>query len=305
MNRKLLLGVGLSALAPLLGGCLAGDDGSTSTEDDLSASSRSYVTLTRDTRKCAAPMCGGYWVKDVNRKTGPTYVSDLDFSSSGLEDADVEKVREAPAEELVLRGKLGPKESAHGTRPFIVSEAYRGLPGVTPVAGEIFYQAQDRKPAISCFTAPCPNEVATKLNSTAKTYFSGYAVKRAAAAFVNQEWLIERIEHHGAVVAASIVDGQVFAGGPEQVLDASQVYLPIADSRGPCPVFKLAACAEGQVWTYTRSVDGCVLPDKCVADGQCTEAEPPQCADGYQLSSWRVDGAQCTDYACDPTFLMP
>lgn len=304
MTRKLLLGISLSALAPLLGGCIVGD-GSTSSEDDLSASSRSYVTLTRDQRKCVAPLCGGYWIKDVNRKTAAQYVSDLDFSSSGLDEIEIDKVRSAPAEELLIRGKLGPKESAHGTRTFIVSEAYRGLPGVKPVEGDTFYKAQDRKPAISCFTAPCPNEVATKLNTTAKTYFSGYSVERAAKPFVDQEWLIERIEHHGALVAASIVDGQVFPGGPEQVLDASQVYLPIADSRGPCPVFKLAACPKGQVWTYTRSVDLCVLPDKCVADGACTEAEPPQCEDGYQLTSWRADAAQCTEFSCDPTFVMP
>jgi hypothetical protein len=300
MHRKLFgLFIAALAIAPSTSGCADPQ----SETDDLSASSRSYVTLTHDARKCMSPVCGGYWVKDVNRKTAAQYVSGLDFSASGLDQAVVDVVLAAPPEELVLRGKLGPVESAHNTRAFLVSEAYLGMPGMTPAAGEVFYQAKDRSPTISCFAAPCPNEAATKLNATAKTYFSGYSVARAAAVLVDQDWLIERINHDGAIVAAKIVDGQAFPAGKEQVLDASQVYLRADAVKGPCPAFKLAACPKGQVWTYTRDQDLCLHPDKCVLDAGCPSLQPPKCASGYDVASYRIDAPSCVHLSCDPGFV--
>lgn len=300
MNLK-LSGLFLAALANALftSGCA---DADVQTED-LSASSRSYVTLTHDTRKCMSPVCGGYWIKDVNRKTAARYVSGLDFGASGLQQEVVDVVLAAPPEELVLRGMLGPVEQVHGTRAFLVSEAYLGMPGMAPAADDVFYQAKDRSPTISCLAAPCPNEVATKLNSTAKTYFSGYSVARAAAPFVDQDWLVERVNHHGAVVAAKVVAGQAYPAGAEQVLDAGQVYLRADAVKGPCPMFKLAACPKGQVRTYTRNQDLCLLPGACVADGGCPSLQPPHCAAGYDVASWRIDAPSCVHLSCDPGFV--
>ena len=305
MSRNPTLGVLFTALAPLAGCTVSADDPSeASNEDDLSAASRSYVTVTHDNRKCMSPVCGGYWVKDVNRKTAATYVSDLDFALSGLDAAALVDAQGAPAEELVLRGKLGPKEAAHGTRPFLVSEVYRGMPGVVAVAGEAFYQAKPRSPQISCFAAPCPNETATKLNATEKTYFSGYTVDRAKKPFVDAAWLIERVEHGGAVVAGRFSDGQSYPGGVEQLLDASQVFVRLPADPGPCPVFKLAACPKGQSWTYTRDANLCLLPDTCAADAGCPSLQPAQCAEGYDLASWRTHTKSCRAFACDPAFVV-
>jgi hypothetical protein len=302
MNRRLFAPLVLAALAPLSAGCQGAE--TADSEDELSASSRSYVTVTKDTRKCVAPLCGGYWVEDVNRKTAATYVSDLDFSPAGLGAGALEDARSAPPEELVLRGKLGPKEASFGTRAFLVSEVYRGMPGVTPVAGEAFFQAKPRSPQISCFAAPCPNEVATKLNSTDKTNFDGYEVARAQKPFVDAAWLVERVEHHGAVVAARWSDGQTYPAGVEKLLDASQVYVRLPADPGPCPAFKLAACPAGQSWTYTRTVDLCLTPDKCADDAGCPSLQPAQCAEGYDLASWRTDTASCRAFACDPSFVV-
>ena len=304
MDHKLVVTMFLAFVAPLTAGCVLADETAASDTSDLSASSRSWVTLTKDTRKCLSPVCGGYWVKDVNRKTAAQYVSDLDFSISDLDEDAIEQVRSAPPGELVIRGKLGKKETQFNTRKFLVSEAYRGMPGVVPVAGETFYNAKDRSPVISCFAAPCPNEAATKLNSTQKTYFDGYSAERALQPHVDEAWLIEQIEHHDAVVAAVFSDGQPHPGGAEKVLDASQVYVKVPANRRSCPAFKLAACPEGQVWTYTRDENLCQHPDKCVEDGNCPSLQPPHCADGYDIASWRVDSPACRTFSCDPSFVM-
>lgn len=274
-------------------------------DSDLSTSSKSFVTLRHDDRKCVSPLCGGYFVKDVNKTTAERYVNSLDFSKSGWSDELIGKVLEAPAQELVLRGKLGKKESKFGTRPFLVYEAYRGLPGVEPLAGDRFYSAKDRDPQIQCFTAPCPNEMARELNTTKQYAFDGYSVSLAALPHVDQDWLADRINHHNAIVAAWIIDGDKFPGGHAQILDASQVYLDVRDMMGPCPAFKLAACPEGQTWTWTRNDDLCQMPNACtVDDGSCPSLVPPQCAEGYTLSGWRTDSKSCIRFACDPSFVM-
>jgi hypothetical protein len=272
---------------------------------DLSASSRSYVTVRHDDRKCMAPMCGGYWVKDVNKTTAEQYVSALDFGSSGLDEVLIGKVLEAPAGELVLNGKLGPKEQTYKTRMFRVFEAYRGMPGVEPIVGDIFYKAEDRDPPIQCFAAPCPNEVASKLNTSTKKTFDGYQVELAARPHVDQDWLIDRVNHHGAIVAALILNGVKYPAGYEKILDASQVYLNVADMTDACPTIPLAPCPDGAGWTFTRDVGLCLDPNACVEDGNCPSLAPPQCEEGYAISSWRVASPSCRRFACDPAFVLP
>src|SRR6185436_3701129 len=99
------------------------------------------------------------------------YVSGLDFSESSLPTDAVDDVRSAPAEELVLRGHLGPQEPRFHTRPFVVLDAFRGMPGVTPREDDAFYQVHARKPPIACFVAPCPNEIASLLNTNQEAVF--------------------------------------------------------------------------------------------------------------------------------------
>lgn len=287
-------------------GCAA-DDAPQSFDEissDLSASSNSWVSLRRDNRKCMAPLCGGYYVRDVNRKTPERYVSALVLPEAKFPAAIADKVTQADPTELVLRGKLGPKDSKFATQTFIVDNAFRGMPGKVPVAGEIFYSAKPRSPKISCFAAPCSNEVATRLNSTAKSYFMDYAVHRAAAAFVDQAWIADRVRSHGAVVSANIVPGKQYPAGAAPTLDASQVYLNVLDLAGPCPAFKLAACPAGTGRQYSRDLNLCVMPGACVAAKSCPSKAPAQCAPGYALTAWNpTGGSQCLTFACDPAFV--
>ncbi len=269
--------------------------------ESLSAYQRSYVTARRDYRKCMFPMCGGWYVADVNRKhVREEYVKSLDFGPSGLSAEDVGRAQGAGDGELILRGKLGPKER-DGYRTFRVDEAWRGMPGVQPVAGEEFYMASSS--GMTCITAPCFSERALKLNSTAKKAFSSYSVARASRALVDQEWLIDRVAHRDAIVAASMLKGQLFPGGRGLVLDASQVYLKLPEQAGPCPMMKLAACPDGQAWSFERNADRCALPVGCIDAGGCA-AYVPSCDEGYTLQSWTGGMFACSVYACDPTFTV-
>ena len=224
----------------------------------------------------------------------------LDFAQSGLSAEDVAKAEGAGRGELVLRGKLG-STGRDGYRTFIVTEAYRGMPGVQPLAGQSFFKASSL--GIKCITAPCFSEEALKLNTTQKTRFASYSVARASRPLVDQEWLTRRVAGHDAIVAAAFITGQTFPGGADKILDASQVYLRLPEQSGPCPVMKLAACPEGQDWAWERNEDRCVLPMGCVESGACA-AYVPACDDGYTLQSWSGGMFACSVYACDPTFTV-
>ena len=281
-------------------GCVV--DAQTADEGDLSQSSRSYVTLRHDDRKCAAPMCGGYFVRDVNRATAERYVSGLDLAAAGLAPEIEDSVLAAPAEELVLRGKLGPIEALHSTRAFLVSEVYRGMPGMAPGAADVFFTSKTHTPALECFTTPCNNEVATQLNSTKTTTFSSYQVTDALPSGGDAAWLTGRMQTHGAITAGNIVNGAKAAVGFEQVLAATQVYVRLPDVLQACPKVAKPQCASGKMPTFTRSLDRCLVFDTCVKPGICTQFLPA-CPADYTQTTWAHSSSSCKAMACDPSFL--
>jgi hypothetical protein len=247
-------------------------------------------------------MCGGYFVTDVNRANpGAHYVNALDFSKSGLDAQTVDKALDGVGGKLVLRGKLGAEETSFHTRPFVVSDAWRGLPGVTAPSGDGFYTVESM--FIQCFTTPCPTGRATRLNAGGATIFHEMNLDAAALPRVDQQWLTSRIYAHDALVSASFVSRPGGPGGTAKVLTASQVFVKLPEAPGPCPQYKLMACPSGQVRSFTRSVDRCELPAACVTPGVCPYFVP-NCGADYSLQSWSGGQHACQVYACDPTFSL-
>lgn len=296
---------GMSAV--LLGACAGAPDGGRGDEpttgevtEGLSAPTATYVTLRRNLRKCMAPMCGGYFVKDVNRTIAERYVSGLDFTRIALSPDDEALVLSSADGELVLRGVPGAVDPRFHTRALLVLEAYKSLPGIAPAPGDTFYAVSPRVPRISCFTAPCPNELAHTLNRAETRVFDDVRVDRASKPFVDQSWLADRVRAHGAIVAGDFVPGAHFAGGYETLLSASQVYLRLPEHVGPCPPVDVGPCAELEVRSYRRDLRRCVVPGACVERNACP-LFIPACDDGYTLTRW-TGPAGCNAFACDPEF---
>ena len=274
---------------------------------ELSQSSQSYVVLRRDVRRCASPYCGGFYVRDANRTTAELYVTDLDLRYAGLDAATQALVRGAPAQELVLRGVVSARSPSTGLRRFIVTEAYRGMPGAVVRAGDVLYKARPYSPQPLCFTAPCPSEHGWALNTSTdvEAPFSSYAMDGAARAGVELAWLRDRVRGHGAITAGRMRDGTVFAGGPEQVLEASQVFVRLPDPPGPCSAADVTGglCLPSTLPTYARSEDRCFVFQACEAQQMCT-LSLPACESGYRLVTYRTAGA-CTTGVCEPEFVQP
>ena len=268
---------------------------------DISATSRTFVALRHDYRKCMSPMCGGYFVHDVNRKhLNEKYVSGLDFANAGLDQATIDQVTSAPDGEVVLYGKLGPIDATFGTRTFLVFEAYRGMPGAAPASGDLFYSVTDHQ--LQCFAAPCNSLEAEKLNSTSSKMFTG--IDAEIGTNVSADWLAHRAATGGALVAGSLQNGQTFPAGTEKLLVASQVFLHLPEAAGPCPKSPEPLCEDGTVGTYVYTADRCTVFDTCATAGACI-ALAPTCDEGYAIVSWPSQPFGCSAYTCEPAFLHP
>lgn len=316
MTTRLLAGLALAAvLGGSLGACapISGDvpdDGVVDTDEaDLGSSQRSYVTLRRDYRKCSWPMCGGWYVADVNRKnTKEVYVAELDFEGSGLDAAVADQVTSAANGEVVLHGKLA--DLADWDDPamkvFRVSAAWRGMPGQVVAAGDVFHEVAAVDPPRQCFTAPCPNLEVTPLHRSQGVEIDRVATQHFLEPRLDHTWLQDRVATGRAIVAGSVIDGESFPGGVEQVLHASQVFVSLPEtSETECPQSKPSCDWEGgEAAVYTRDADRCVVLVGCVEGGACGQPVP-ECAPGYTLVSWTGGMFACTVYACDPAFLVP
>jgi len=196
----------------------------TTEEGDLSATSRSYVVFRHDLlRRCAWPRCGGKFVRDINRATvKELYVSGLDFSTSNLDQEAQNQVMGAGANEVVLFGKLGP--SKDGFRPFLVTTAWRGMPGVTFTNADTFYRVEQAN--IRCLVAPCPSLRATKLHTTSTYLHHDLDVSRASMPYVDQNWLTFRVTDKDALVAGRFVGFD----RPELPMDRAAMRRPRAPS---------------------------------------------------------------------------
>ncbi len=129
-----------------------------------------YYTVRHDIRRCAFPMCGGFWVSRVNRENlkchdGKTksecYVAEIDWSALGLDESQLDAARGAV--QPLFKGRL--QTRGYGDlgdwgvlQPW---EIWAGNSDVAPYG--VFTKVSDS--GIRCITAPCNSLHEAKLNA--------------------------------------------------------------------------------------------------------------------------------------------
>ena len=191
-----------------------------------------YVRVRPDPRLCPSPMCGGWWVRRVNRATTvcgsgmvspECYAATFDFTGLDLTDEERSTVEHALARgTALLRGRLvrgtlaGPPPSVK-LHVLSVTEIWLRY-GRAQTSGTVF-RIEDN--GVRCVRAPCFSLRASVLNTTQQRDVSslGLAAAGASAAAVRRA--------RAALEAAGvIVEGRVVATGDGgRTLDASAFWL--------------------------------------------------------------------------------
>ena len=184
---------------------------------DSLASTSSFYSFRRDLRRCAAPRCGGYFVKLVNqartrcadnRFQSECYVSEINWGREPQLDNERGLLRGS----IRARGRFG---------VFRVTEVWQAASENQPATR--FFRVRDR--GIRCIAAPCPTHHEATLNSTASRNIAGVdlsgagasdnTVGEASAAMTSPDGILVSGDH-------SPVRGPA---GRSQMLKAAQFYL--------------------------------------------------------------------------------
>jgi hypothetical protein len=142
-----------------------------------------YYAITADLRKCAFPLCGGWFLDRLNQPTtqcpdGRTaekcYTPELDWSLANLTEDQQNQLLEAASTGAVsqrvvagVRGTFAPGNTT--PRPelgrFVVTEAWV-VEGYGPATGTFVWV---RDNGLRCFAPPCPNLTERTLNTSQVT----------------------------------------------------------------------------------------------------------------------------------------
>lgn len=241
-----------------------------------------YFQVThRDTRKCAAPGCGGFFVKRVNEKKtlcadgkrqAECYVSSIELKSIGLSEREESDFRASLEDGKALIKARMYKMKQHGSKPLGVlkaSEAWLGASG--SATDSTVYRTADN--GVRCITTPCPSTTASKLNT------SGAKGNRDVVAVHLEDTELpagkEKLAlaqsalgtKEGILVAGDIVLPKCVAGsncGP--FVSASEFYLRITPREGQgCGSWSGTSCNPGQFCSWAAG-DICGAAD---APGTC------------------------------------
>jgi hypothetical protein len=173
-----------AAAAPGTGGSASIDPAAPDgTATSATSAASAYFSIRADLRKCAYPMCGGWFLSRLNSSTtqchdGSTatscYTPVLDWTNSGLDDTQQAALSEAanhaarsPGVYAIVLGQF----ARTNTTPdptlgrFVISEAW--VSDGDGVSSGTFVKVQDN--GLRCFAAPCPNLTETTLNTSQTT----------------------------------------------------------------------------------------------------------------------------------------
>jgi len=160
---------------------LAGDDGDDVLDGkaDGDGGTYTYFEISADLRKCASPVCGGFFLDRLNRSTTKCvdgsyqtqcYAPELDMSESNLSAAALDKLVEAANQSVgdgvhaIVRGRFAKTNSTPipSLGRFVVTEVW--VAQSTTVASGVFAKVMDN--GVRCIAAPCPSMVEKALNSS-------------------------------------------------------------------------------------------------------------------------------------------
>jgi len=242
---------------------------------DSLASTSTYFTVRRDVRRCASPMCGGYFVRRVNqsrtlcannRYAPECYVAEIDWDGQG----------EVETNRALLRGDIvGSTHQRFGKLGRLkVRESWQAATD-SQTTGE-FLRVRDL--GVRCITHPCLTHHEAQLNSTQSRKIAGVELNKVGASDALIQEAFTALTSPEGILVGGTHRSVTGPAGSAVTLDASQFYLRAkgqSTSRKPCIKTGCSrqVCSDEEVITTCeyRSEYDCYKQARCErqANGEC------------------------------------
>jgi Kazal-type serine protease inhibitor domain len=235
---------------------------------DVSLPASTYYIVTGiDPRMCPSPVCGGVFVKPVNKRRArcgdgsfgkQCYAPILDWSGLGLSQAEIWEIEDAFRNSRALvRGVLDTVDTPYGPLPRLVaSDAWLGVTGSAP-SGVFLGLAPS---GIVCITHPCPVLVALHLNRRGRLFVHELDLTPSGATPAQIELgMTELYQGAGLLVAGKLEKIEGPAGEGQEVV-AQEFYTRFATRSG-------GSCGGGDPLPPPPEVCPTVWDPVCGCDG--------------------------------------
>ena len=261
-----------------------------------------------DYRKCAWPMCGGVYVKAINKsetkcfdgsKQEECYVAGVDEAKLGLTGDQAGEVAMAIREgKVLLSGEFDQVKDGYAN--LLVHKAFQAQTG--NVVTGTHYMVEPS--GITCVKAPCPNFTANKLNGASKKLVTDIDLSALDLDDAGQEAIMKAIWETHIIVSGTIanVDTSI---GVEKRLSVSEVFQTVEPITQLC--LSHDACGAGSHCDFTQCLSNCVEGQVCpaVCYGACVPGDAPVCPGGGTICQAFCTGGDidipegCAIPACD------
>ena len=249
--------------------------GTDSLAPPLLAGSGEYFFVRQDVRRCVSPLCGGYFVKRVNRSRtrcangrwmSECYVAEIDWN--GQPEVDPGKV--------LVRGDIITRRFPRfgNLGAFRVTESWQS-PGDKPGTGTL-YRVRDR--GVRCITHPCLSHTARRLNLNVTTNVAGVDL---AAADADGSEAAAAMTHPEGVMVAGFFSPVRGPAGRAQTLKATKFYMRLgSDTGSSAPVGKcIKTGCSSQVCSDRDVVTTCEFRPEyaCYQKAMCERQRNGEC----------------------------
>lgn len=256
-------------------------------EVDSLSSTSSFYTIRRDVRRCASPMCGGYFIRLLNqsrtrchdgRFMKECYVASIEWSGQPEPQDNRALVRGSLSTFPGHRGKFG-----------LLRAREVWIPAGNTQASGAYFRVRDR--GIRCIAAPCETHHEAKLNTSVSRNIAGVDLSGAGTTDREESEATTAMTSPDGILVAGVHTRVTGPAGRSQMLKATQFYLrakPGGTSSGngnqnkPC--FKTGCsrqvCSDEEVVTtceYRPEYD-CYKTARCErqANGKCGFTDTPE-----------------------------
>jgi hypothetical protein len=283
-----------------LAGETAADDGGDGKADGAADGVYTYFEISTDMRKCASPVCGGFFLKRLNRSTtvcanghasASCYTPELDWTQSNLDDDQQYKLLGASTQGAstegvygIVRGRFAAKTyPGHGNMGrFVVTEAW--VAETAAMSDGVFVKVHDG--GVRCIAAPCASTIEKGLNTSRFAMIADIDWSPAGLTSHEVEGFVNDLfQPSGAIVVGSrytVTENGRKAKGRT----ATAAYHRLANPPGPCFVGgcsgQICSDQEGAISTCEWKAEYA-----CYATATCERQTEGQCGwtDTTELSS--------------------